>query len=115
MRAGRMFHRVAIQEPVEGQVYPPTEWQNVRGMNRVQCAVTQTRGVETDPQGGQVGQKSFDIAFRYSQAMAQITQDHRIKWGDLILDIEDIENVDMRNRKLIFTCTLSTVAGTTGV
>lgn len=62
------------------------------------CEITTVRGAEVQSLGGEIGETIYQVKGYYR---SDLTKRHRLVWGDKVLDILHIENVDQRNQALV--------------
>ena len=104
MRAGTLRHVIDIQEKVprgtgdRGQ--PLHEWATI--YESVPAQVEPLAGQEQQFARQLIATATHTVTCRYLPA---ITSRHRIKWGDAILDIGAVLDVDGMGRELQMACT----------
>ena len=109
MRAGKLRHSVVVQSPVKtrndhGEMV--VSWTD-RGT--VRCSIEQVSGSEVIHAKQVKAVATQKVGMRFDSAL-QITSGWRLKWDDdhsaelRYLNIDDVNNVEGRNRELILLC-----------
>ena len=104
MKAGRMRSSVDVQrlstaKDEHGQ--PVDEWSS---LVRRRAAIDQTGGGEYVSADAENARTVVVIRMRYDSTTKTITTKDRIVHGDINYDIQSINNMQMKNRDLLFTC-----------
>ncbi len=105
MNAGRLRHRIDVQQRVATQADTGElayEWQSVAN---VWGAVEPLRGRESVYAGEQIlGEMDTRITVRYSPATAQITAGHRLVHQGTLFNVVSVAHVRLEQREIEILC-----------
>ncbi len=101
MRAGQLRHVVQLEDRTiaAGALGEPTETWTVR--HPLRCEIKQLNGGEPVVNVKQEPRASYTVRTRYCEIARERC---RLRWGDVILNIVTIDNVNGRNVELIMQC-----------
>lgn len=105
MQAGMLRNRVWIEvatRTLDAVGQPATTWARATNGN-VFAAIQPLRGVERFTAQQLSAKMSHKITIRYWSGLTP--DEHRIKWGTRIFDINGVINIDERNKRMELYCT----------
>lgn len=101
MQAGKLRHRIDIQRPAGGEdTYgaPDEAWDLFLTAH---ASVEPRSGLERTEDQAVAAEVTHVVRIRYREG---VTPDMRVKFGDRVLEIESVVDVDERGRELVLLC-----------
>ena len=104
MRPGTLRHRVQLQSVSETPATSGEMTQTWSTFATVWANVTPTGMSELVRGDKVVAARSMQVTIRYSSDVAELSPKDRIRYGDRVLQIESVLNVEERNEELTILC-----------